>query len=188
MSHATCTFIPLLFLVYFFLLLVLLVLPKQLISSIRRDAFIRFHAEMTDTPSVRIAIITPVVSDLGCKRHRRSDYARRWFWSLCFQQTSAGKGWFIIISQGDHYTAACNLLFFRNLLSSLNELLLSVPSHILCVHKACGRYWYATDIICTNFNGLQTCTQGQFADISKLVLRGFNALMIYVWIQWLFFN
>lgn len=45
----------------FFLLLVLLVLLKQLTSTIRRDAFIRFHAEMTGTPSVRIAIITPVV-------------------------------------------------------------------------------------------------------------------------------
>ena len=59
-SRATCTFIPFLSLVYFFLLLILLVLLK-LISNIRRDAFIRFHAEMTDTPSVRIAIITPVV-------------------------------------------------------------------------------------------------------------------------------
>lgn len=110
------------------------------------------------------------INDLGRKRHRRSDYARRRFWSLCcFQRTSAHERrgpvvvyYFrkaIIISRD----AICLFFFFfRNLLSSMrHEPLSSVLSRIFaCAHAAeASRYWCATDIICTNFNGLQTCTQ-----------------------------
>lgn len=91
-SRATCTFIPLLSLVCIFF--PFFSFCSFYWNSLHQlsDATLLFAFTLkwrTRRACVSL-LLRQSINDLGRKRHRRSDYARRRFWSLCcFQRTSA---------------------------------------------------------------------------------------------------
>lgn len=120
------------------------------------------------------------ISDLGRKRHRRTDYTRHRFWSLCrFQRTSArtlGAGGSLLLSRGDHYIATRISAFFSIIYCHRR----GMNHGRACLHVFLRAHAAETDIDArpTLFaRTLTDCkrardTQGQFADISK---QGFTA-------------